>query len=120
MVIDWQEALPAAAEEPEAKWTKSLKLLRRVLMSMLADAGQDIRPWADGPLVHACDIGKVRDEFYRQYPVDGTEQQKTDARRQGFNRALKAAQGNDLIACREIEGVTMVWFASREEGGIVT
>ena len=32
---------------------------------------------SDGPAVCACDIELVRTEFYRQYPADGTEQQKT-------------------------------------------
>jgi hypothetical protein len=56
----------------------------------------------------------VRREFYRQYPADGDEKQKADARRQAFNRAVKAAQEASLIAIRELNGVQLVWLTKPE------
>ena len=66
-----------------------MRVLRRVLMTIIADCGQNVRPFLDGPEVRACDIDPVRREFYRQYPAEGTEKQKADARRKAFARSVK-------------------------------
>jgi hypothetical protein len=59
----------AGAAPAEDGWTKSLRLLRRVLMSLLAsDAASEQRPFADGPI---ADIELARAEFYKSYPADG-------------------------------------------------
>ena len=76
-------------QQADARWTPSMQVLRRVLMTTLVDCGQNVRPFLDGPEVRACDIELVRTEFYRQYPADGTEQQKADARRKAFSRSVK-------------------------------
>ena len=91
-----------------------MQLLRRVLITILADCGQKVRPFLDGPLVCACDIELVRTEFYRQDPADGTDKRKTDAKRQAFNRSIKGAQGCGLVATREAGGVQFIWLATTE------
>jgi hypothetical protein len=113
LVLDWrtaQDPQPAAKE----RWTKSLRLLRQVLMTILADHGCNCQPYADGPTVRACDLELVRQEFYRQHPADGDEKQKTATRRQAFHRAIKAAQDASLIALRELNGVQLVWLTKPE------
>jgi hypothetical protein len=109
-VIDW--APPP--EQPTAKgWTKSLQLLRRILMTLLVN-GEDITPFLDGPIVRACDVELVRAEFYRQYPAEGDPQKKAETRRKAFARALKSAQDSTLIMLREIDGTQFVWLAKNE------
>jgi hypothetical protein len=93
-----------------ARWTPSMQLLRRVLMTTLVDSGQELRPFSDGPLVRACDIELVRAEFYRQYPADGTEQQKADARRKAFGRTVKESVARSLVTTREVDGVQLIWL----------
>jgi hypothetical protein len=117
LVLDWgtAQALQAAAKE---RWSKSLRLLRQVLMTILADHGRDCQPYADGPTVRACDLELVRREFYRQYPADGDEKQKAATRRQAFNRAVKGAQDASLIAIREINGMQLVWLVKPEAGSL--
>jgi phosphatidylserine/phosphatidylglycerophosphate/cardiolipin synthase-like enzyme len=114
VIIDWQATVPAAAAQPEAKWSPSIQLLRRVLMSMLADAGREVHPFADGPLVRACDLELVRAEFYRQYPADGTDKQKAAARQKAFVRAINAAQSRSLITTREVDRKQLVWLTTVE------
>jgi AAA domain len=114
LVLDWQEK----AERPEAaaadkRWPKSARLLQRLLMTVLADAGQDIRPFADGPMVRACDVKLVRSEFYRQLVVDGTDKQKGEARRQAFHRAVKDAQLGNFIATREVNDKQLIWLTGQ-------
>ena len=113
LVLDWGAQTPQPAAK-DHRWTKSLRLLRQVLMTILADHGRDCQPYADGPTVRACDLELVRQEFYRQHPAVGDEKQKTEARRQAFYRAVKAAQEASLITSREVNGVLLVWLTKPE------
>ena len=115
-VIDWQ-----ATQQPsqgDGRWSPTTQLLRRVLTNTLLDIGKPARPFPDGPLVSACDVELVSAEFYRQYPADGTDKQKSDARRQAFNRSVKGSQALGLIAIREVDGVQLIWFAKPEPADV--
>jgi Bifunctional DNA primase/polymerase, N-terminal/AAA domain len=107
-VIDWN---PAPAATADAGWPKSVRLLQRILMTVLVD-GQDIQPFPDGPTVRACDLEVVRHEFYKQHPAEGPEKKKAETRRKAFNRAVDDAQARGLIATREIDNVQLVWLAT--------
>jgi hypothetical protein len=109
LVIDWQRQQQASPHKAADRWTPSMRILQRVLTTALVD-GQDIRPFADGPMVRACDIEAVRAEFYRQYPADGTEEQKAEARRKQFGRAVRNAIARGLVASREIEPTQFIWL----------
>ena len=111
-IIDWQATQQTA--QADARWTPSMQLLRRVLMTILADCGQNVRPFLDGPEVRACDIELVRTEFYRQYPADGTDKQKADARRKAFGRSVKESIARGVVASREVDGVQLIWLATQE------
>jgi hypothetical protein len=112
LVLDWRGTQdPQPAKE---RWSKSLRLLRQVLMTILADHGRNCQPYADGPTVRACDIALVRQEFCRQYPADGDEKKKAHTRLQAFYRAIKAAQEASLIAIRELNDVQLVWLTKPE------
>ena len=108
-VIEWQAT--QQTPQDDARWTPSMQILRRVLMTILADCGQMVRPFPDGPEVCACDIELVRTEFYRQYPADGTEQQKADTRRKAFGRSVKEAIARGLVMSRQVDGVQLIWLA---------
>jgi AAA domain len=115
LVIEWSgQAAPATADR---HWGKSLRLLRRILMALLADAGKEVRPFPEGPMVRACDLELVRGEFNKQYVAEGNDRQKADARRKAFQRAISGAQDLSLIAVREMGGVQLVWLAKPEDGG---
>jgi hypothetical protein len=90
-----------------------MQMLRRVLMTMLVD-GKDVKPFPDGPTVRACDVEVVRAEFYRQYPADGTDKQKADARRKAFNRSFKGSQAGGLVSSREVDGIQLVWLSNED------
>jgi hypothetical protein len=110
VAIDWA----APSEQSTAKsWSKSLQLLRRILMTLLID-GKNMTPFLDGPIVRACDVELVRTEFYRQYPAEGDACKKAETRRKAFGRVLKSAQDSSLIMLREIDGTQFVWLAKNE------
>jgi hypothetical protein len=111
-VLDWDKQAPTP---DDAGWSKSLQLLRRILMTTLVDAGHDVMPFADGPVVRAVDLKLIRAEFYKQYPADGNTKQQTNVRRKAFNRVIKDAQAKLLIATREVSGVQLVWLVAKTE-----
>jgi AAA domain len=111
-VVEWQASQQTS--HADIRWTPSMQLLRRVLITILVDSGQTVRPFSDGPEVRACDIDLVRTEFYRQCPADGTEKQKTDARRKAFGRSVKDSIARGVVASREVDGVQLIWLATQE------
>ena len=111
-IVEWQASQQTS--HADIRWTQSMQLLRRVLMTILVDSGQTVRPFSDGAEVRACDIRLVRAEYYRQCTADGTEQQKAEARRKAFNRSVKDAQARGVVACREVDGVQLIWQATQE------
>ena len=114
LVVDWLHPNEVAPPLKADTWPKSLRLLRQVLMNVLADHGTDQRPFLDGPTVRAVDIENVRKEFYAGYPAEGTDKQKAAARRQAFNRSVRAAQNSGVIGIREVGAITFVWLAKPE------
>jgi hypothetical protein len=111
-VIDWQA--PQQAPEGDTRWTPSMQLLRRVLMTVLPDCGRKVWPFPDSAEVCACDLEVVRAEFYRQYPADGTAQQKAEARRKAFGRSVKEAIARGVVGSREMDGIQLIWLATLE------
>jgi AAA domain len=110
-IIAWEPTPADHAQTSDKGWSRSLRLLRQVLMATLAD-GKDMQPFPDGPVVRACDLDVVRAEFSKQYPTNGTARQKADAMRKAFQRAVEDAQGRGLVGVREVEGAQFVWLAT--------
>ena len=98
------------------RWSKSLRLLRQALMNVLVDHGREQRPFADGPLVRAVDLEIVRQEFYRSYPAEGDAAARQAIRQKAFRRAVIAAQEQNLVGVREVDGLTLVWVINPQEG----
>jgi hypothetical protein len=116
LVVEWVKQSPTGKAEEKDRWSKSLRLLRQVLMNVLVDHGVDCRPFPDGPIVRAIDLEIARQEFYRSYPAEGdTEKKKQVARRRAFHRAVTGAQEQGLLAVREINGTTFVWLANARD-----
>jgi hypothetical protein len=90
-------------------WTKSLFTLKRILMTLLADCGQDIQPWADGQTFRGIKSEIVRKEFFKQHPADGAKD-KEGAKRRAWNHVVKSAQAKGLIGFREIGETEFLWF----------
>jgi hypothetical protein len=110
IVLTWNEPAQTKTDTPEERWPKALRLFRRILASALAAAGQEIQGNAN--TVQAVCVDVVRLDFYHQHASDGNEEQRKEARRKAFYRALKDAQARNLIGCREIEGAQWVWIES--------
>jgi hypothetical protein len=58
------------------------------------------------PLVSMVDQEIVRERFYAGTPAEGTPEQKGKFRRKRFKRAIDWAEDQQLIAVKEIDGIT--------------
>ena len=105
LAIDFSAAVAPPADDEAGRWSPSLRQLRKILMTLLATAGEQIQPYADGPTVLAAKAEFVRAEFYKQHPAD-----LIDTKRKAFDRAISRAQGNDLIGVREVSGTKWLWL----------
>jgi hypothetical protein len=113
LVIDWSEGEEATPKPAKEEWGggKAIKLLRRIIMDLLADCGEQIKPFADGPMVRALKTSLVGTEFRKTYFTDGTtERNKQNAKRMAFQRAVQEAQDSKIITTREIGGQDYVWL----------
>ena len=116
LLIDWKGSTePATPKSNADPWSKSLRLLRQTLMTMLVDCGQDVRPYPDGPIVQAVDVEMVRREFYASYLADGSPEQKAAAKRQAFNRVIKDARDRGLVQTRSVNGADMIWLTTAQQ-----
>jgi hypothetical protein len=112
-VIEFAEAT-APAKDGDDKWRRSL--LRGVFRTLLADAGTDILPFADGPRVRAIKSETVRGEFYKQYATTDTDPKKRqEARSKAYRRAIHTAQERNLIAVRELDGIEWLWLVEAQQ-----
>ena len=75
-------------------------------MDVLADQGVELLIPPDGPFMRMVDQEIVRERFYAATPAEGTPAQKAEYRRKGFKRAIDWAEDQQLIAVKEIEGIT--------------
>ena len=114
LVIDWAPEAARAAPGKDKSWPKSLRLLQRTMMAVLADQGTDQCPFPNGPIVRAIDLEIVRSEFYKSYPADGDAKQQQEARRKAFNRAIREAQDISVVGVRTLDGTTLVWLVGRD------
>jgi AAA domain len=120
LVIDWG-ALPEAptkdGKSAKDDWgrSKAVKLLRRIIMGLLADVGVEVRPWADGPTVRALKVELVKAEFCKGWYAEGDTPKRTrDAKRMAFKRAIDAAVDRRVIVLREVGGEDYVWLATAD------
>jgi hypothetical protein len=116
LVIEWGDAGKYAAPKKD-DWGRSrgVKQLRRIIMDLLAECGEQIKPWADGAPVRALKLKLVENEFFRSYATVGeTEADKKEARRKALKRALD--QAGDKIVTREIGAVDYIWLARAGPG----
>jgi KaiC/GvpD/RAD55 family RecA-like ATPase len=113
-IIEWELTVSAAQKSPASKerWPKSLRIFRSAMQTALASSGAVGHPFGTaGPAVRMVVDSAVRTEFMSAYPVSAeNDKLKVDAKRQAFNRALKAARDRSLICSREIAGVDRLWL----------
>jgi hypothetical protein len=72
LVVNWEETGQARTPKKD-DWgrSKGVKILRRTIMNLLVDCGEQIKPWSDGPAVRALKVKLVESEFHKAYLTTG-------------------------------------------------
>jgi hypothetical protein len=113
LVLDWGASVEPSKSRKDDWGKGGGKLLRQIIMGLMADCGIDLKPFADGPTVKALKLELVRAEFFKRRYADGdTVRAKQQAKRMAFQRAVEAAVDRGVIATREVGGVEYVWLTS--------
>ena len=106
------------AAEQGAKPSKSIPRARRLIMDMVAaaieEAGEDFRPFGNGPAVQAVPDDAVRRRYYariaEQAAPDEDIRKMAERQRKGFNRSISdALNAKDLMA-QERDGTRLLWL----------
>jgi hypothetical protein len=110
LVVDWAETKrPDSGPSAKSKaWSKSLAIFMKALDFALADSGQRMRPFLDGPEVIAAQRDLVQAEFMKIYPADNRK-----AKEVAFRRSEQAAIAGNLMVARAtgpIERQTTVFW----------
>jgi hypothetical protein len=115
-IIEWGKEQGGASEKAEDWTNRALKNLRRALMAVLVNAGKEYEPKTGGPTVRAVDLEFARDDFYKNWFVDGDNQaRKQAAKRQAFNRAVNEAGAKGLVKIDEDDlGRSWIWLTQPE------
>jgi hypothetical protein len=122
-IISAPRATPVAANDnPKPKGrplSKAASFYREAMEIALRASGEDFR--RDGTdLVRAVERSKILAEFTSRYPADGeTDTKRRENTRKQFKRGEESLIEKKIIACRERDGVYLLWFTSdnKEDGG---
>jgi hypothetical protein len=113
LVLEWGGEIEPTSADQDKDWpTKDTRLLRQVMMGLLADHGSVIHPRTGDPPVRALDQETVRSEFYKNKAADGDPRQQQAARQKAFRRAVDSARDRQLIEVRVIEEQTWLWLST--------
>jgi hypothetical protein len=108
---------PPKAAKGDDDWgrSKPVRHLKKVLMSLMAEHGQDIQPFRDGPQVRALKLELVEAEFIKSYPAarkgDDPKSSPKKTKARAFGRAMEDAVDRNVVTTRELHGVDWVWLS---------
>jgi hypothetical protein len=120
LVLEHYDGDKASPTAKKRDWPVSLKVFRGALIEATLNAGFD-HQIESGPRVKAVDLNKVRDAFYQSYvavsEATATAEERQNAKRMAFRRAVEKAQGLHLIAARSEGERQIIWLVTPFEGG---
>ena len=118
-IIEWKPSVSGVQKSTSSteRWPKSLKIFRTAMQTALASSGVVGYPFGNaGAALRTVADSAVRTEFMSAYPVSAeNDRLKVDAKRQAFNRALKAARERGLVCSREMSGVDRLWLVDARD-----
>ena len=115
LVVDAVEDAEKTAETPRPKLVPATQ---RLLMSVVTEAidatGKHIKPFADGPLVHAAPESRVRDLYFARIAEraedDEDEGKLYNRQRMSFKRAVESALKSETLIASDKEGERHLWL----------
>ena len=93
----------------KAEWPKGITQIRDAITAALIDAGEDYRLGGDGPTVRTVVFERAREVHRKRYVGTGDGDQD-EAERRAWNRNIKRATNEGLIAAETANGKKWLWL----------
>jgi len=93
----------------KAEWPKGITQIRDAITAALIDAGEDYRLGGDGPTVRTVVFERAREVHRKRYVGTGDGDQD-EAERRAWNRNIKRATNEGLIAAETANGKKRLWL----------
>jgi hypothetical protein len=120
LVLERYDSDGAGSAAKKRDWPVSLKVFRAALIEATLNAGFDHQIEC-GPRVKAVDLNRVRDAFYQSYvavsEATATAEERQNAKRMAFKRAVEKAQSLYLIGARAEGERQIIWLVTPFESG---
>ena len=113
-VVDWLDAPKAESATKIKAVPASQRLLMDTIAASIDEAGEQFRPFADGPPIRAVSDEIVREKYYTRIAEQaepGEDRKRLAARqRQSFNRSVAdAIKAKRLVAATK-DGARILWL----------
>jgi len=114
-VVEWNGEAAKPAKAADAKSVpRSRRLLMSVITEALEEAGQDIRPIHDGPIVRAVSADIVRERMYlkiaEKADPDEDPVKLAERQRKSFNRGIEAELKAKALLASLFSGDRVLWL----------
>lgn len=107
--VDWIDGeTTKRVRASRAEWPKGISQVRDAITAALIDAGEDYRIGGDGPVVKAVVFDCARDIHRKRYIGNGEDPVK--AEQKAWNRNIKRAADEGLIAAETTDGKKRIWL----------
>jgi hypothetical protein len=115
-VVEWTgQAGRPVRDKTEKNVPASHRMLVDAIKEAIAQAGQEIRPYADGPFVHASPDSAIRVRYYArlaEIPDEGGNSKAlAERRRKSFNRSIKGILDRKIANAVEHKGDRWIWLS---------
>jgi hypothetical protein len=111
--VDWIDSeTTKRVKASRAEWPKGIIQIRDAITAALIDAGEDYRVGGDGPMVKAVLIERAREAHRKRYVGTG-DGDHDEAARKAWNRNIKRAAHEGLIAAETIDGQKRIWLVKK-------
>jgi hypothetical protein len=103
LIVEVVETEAPAVSNPTKSIPRSRRLIMDMVLAAIEEAGEDIRPFANGPIIRAVSDETVRRRYYariaEQAAPDEDVRKMAERQRKGFNRAISdVLNAKDLMA----------------------
>ena len=108
--VDWIDGeTTKRVRASRAEWPKGIRQIRDAITTALIDSGEDYRIGGDGQTVRAVVFERAREVHRKRYVGTGDGDQD-EAERRAWNRNIKRATDEGLIAAETADGKKRLWL----------
>ena len=101
-----------AKRNAEDRWSRHLRVFRRIMKKVMQESGVERRPAGDMPLVRSVASEAVRNQFLKDKLGDGADR---TSMRKAFRRALDGVDAEGLVLKFNVDENEYLYFAHKDD-----